>query len=139
MAKGFDTSWRDADPRTLGANRDTQAAATTPKRGNKFNARKTLVDGISFDSKHESEIWLELKMEQHAGAITGLQHHREFVLTVVDIRDGQLRRICEFTPDFVYYRNGVLEVKEAKGVRTRDYVIRRKLFEAQYGITVIEV
>lgn len=134
MARGFDDAWRGIDPSKLGANRNT----TPPARGNKYGAKKALVDGVLFDSRHEADVYLELKMELHAGVITDLQLQREFTLIVTDVRDGQPRAICKFTPDFYYLRDGKPEVKEAKGVRTKDYVIRRNLFEALLGIPVIE-
>ena len=41
--------------------------------------------------------------------------------------------------DFVYVRDGQTVVEDAKGVRTKDYIIKRKLMLWLHGIRVQEV
>jgi len=36
------------------------------------------------------------------------------------------------TADFVYEENGKTVVEDVKGVRTRDYILKRKLFKYNY-------
>jgi len=38
-----------------------------PPKKHKYNARKTVVDGITFDSKREAEYYCELKLRVRAG------------------------------------------------------------------------
>ena len=40
---------------------------------NKFRAIKTRIDGITFDSKAEARVYMELKLLARAGEINGLQ------------------------------------------------------------------
>jgi hypothetical protein len=138
MPRGFGDGWRDVDPSTLGAN---ATPAPAPKRY-KYPAKKTLVDGKVFDSKHESDVYLALKMEQAAGQITDLECQRQFPLVVTSARDGAPVLVGTITLDFAYKRNGQLEVAEAKvGAtrRIRDYPLRKRLFEALSGLTVREM
>ena len=46
----------------------------------KYNAKKTIVDGITFDSKHEADRYCELKLLLRAGAITDLRLQVPFEL-----------------------------------------------------------
>jgi Protein of unknown function (DUF1064) len=49
-------------------------------------------------------------------------------------------RAVEYRADFVYRdKVGELVVEDAKGVRTKDYVIRRKLMLSVHGIRIREV
>ena len=41
------------------------------RNGTKYNASKCVVDGIKFDSKHEAERYLELKLLERGGIISG--------------------------------------------------------------------
>ena len=47
---------------------------------NKFNARKTVVDGITFDSKKEANRYRELKLLERAGKICCLRLQVPFEL-----------------------------------------------------------
>jgi len=45
----------------------------------KYRNRKTVVDGITFDSKREAARWQELKLLERAGEITELERQVEYV------------------------------------------------------------
>jgi len=47
------------------------AAGAKPKRGNKFGAKRTVVDAITFDSKRETEVYGDLKLLEQAGRSAG--------------------------------------------------------------------
>lgn len=47
----------------------------------KYNAHKTKVDGITFDSKREAERWKELKALEQEGKISSLERQRKYELT----------------------------------------------------------
>ncbi|KDD41088.1 PF06356 domain protein [Bordetella bronchiseptica OSU095] len=44
-----------------------------------------------------------------------------------------------YVGDFSYIEDGRRVVEDAKGMRTRDYIIKRKLMLEKHGITVREV
>ncbi len=52
-----------------------------------------------------------------------------------------LERACSYVADFVYYDNdsGQTVVEDTKGVRTKEYVIKRKLMLQKYGIRIKEI
>ena len=57
-------------------------------------------------------------------------------------RDGKVvERECAYVADFVYHdaHTGELVVEDTKGVRTKDYVIKRKLMLSIYNIRIKEI
>jgi predicted DNA binding CopG/RHH family protein len=98
----------------------------------KYGNRKVVVDGIRFDSQREADRWQELKLMQAAGEISELERQVRFPLRV----KGQ--EICCYIADATYRKDGKLVVDESKGVRTREYIIKRKLMFALYGIEILE-
>lgn len=122
----------------------------------KYGNKKVVVDGIIFDSKKESQRYTELKLLEKAGKITGLERQREFVLipaqreTTNEIytkgpnkgkfKPGKLvERKCSYIADFVYWDGYNLVVEDTKGMRTKDYIIKRKLMLYKFGIRIKEV
>lgn len=112
--------------------------------GSKYRSQKTVVDGITFDSKHEAQRYAELKLLERAGKITDLQLQRSFTLigTQRD-KDGKvIERPVTYKADFVYKdKTGAMVVEDTKAppTRTKDYVIKRKLMLSIYGIRIKEV
>lgn len=102
----------------------------TRKKPNKYNARKTTVYGIAFDSKREAEYYLLLREKKRLGEIKSIDLQPTYTL-LEGFRDnqGKQQKPITYTPDFlVEYDDGRREVIEVKGVRTRDYLLRKKLF-----------
>ena len=103
---------------------------TQRRKSNKYNARKTMVCGRTFDSKREADYYLELLARKQAGEIVriGLQPFYTLLEGFVD-NTGKRQRAITYTADFfVTYADGHSEVIEVKGMRTRDYLLRKKLF-----------
>ena len=103
---------------------------TQRKKANKYNARKTMVCGHTFDSKREAEIYLDLLSRKQHGEIIRIGLQPSYTL-LEGFRDnqGNKQRPITYTADFfVTYADGHSEVIEVKGVRTRDYLLRKKLF-----------
>ena len=103
---------------------------TQRKKANKYNARKTTVCGHTFDSKREAEIYLDLLSRKQHGEIIRIGLQPSYTL-LEGFRDnqGNKQRPITYTADFfVTYADGRAEVIEVKGVRTRDYQLRKKLF-----------
>lgn len=122
----------------------------------KYGNRKATADGIAFDSKREAERYRELRLLEQAGKITGLQLQREFELIPAqreqtseiytkgphkgERKPGKLiERKCSYIADFVYWDGNSLVVEDAKGMRTKEYIIKRKLMLHRYGIRIKEV
>lgn len=117
----------------------------------KYHNRKVRRDGLTFDSKKEHRRYNELLLLQQAGEITNLRRQVKFVLiptqrvpNIIGTRGGVkkgklLERECAYIADFVYIQNGETVVEDTKGVRTKDYIIKRKLMLYTQGIRIREV
>ena len=105
-------------------------------RRNKYNAKRTDVDGRTFDSKRESEVYRELKMRWLSGEILGdIEFQPEFSLVVNNTKVTKR----PYRADFRFTEaDGTQRIIDVKGVDTREGKLRRKLAEAIYGV-IIEV
>ena len=103
----------------------------TPRRkANKYHARKTTVYRRTFDSKREAEWYMMLREKLRLGEIKHLECQPTYTL-LEGFRDnqGKPQKPITYAPDFlVEYDDGRREVIEVKGMRTRDYLLRKKLF-----------
>lgn len=117
----------------------------------KYSAQKVTVDGITFDSKREAARYCELKLLERAGKITNLRLQQPFELVPVQreedivLKSGKIKpgkiieRAVTYVADFVYVENGNLVVEDTKGMRTKEYIIKRKLMLYRLGIRIREV
>lgn len=101
---------------------------------NKFNAKKTQLDGFVFDSQMESRRYIELKILEKVGKIKNLEMQKRYILEV------QGQKIGSYLADFVYEKvpEGEVVIEDVKGFRTALYRWKKKHVEAQYGIPVTE-
>ena len=97
---------------------------------NKYHAHKTTVYGRTFDSKREAEWYMMLREKLRLGEIKHLECQPTYTLLEgFHDNQGKPQKPITYTPDFlVEYDDGRREVIEVKGVRTRDYLLRKKLF-----------
>jgi len=111
---------------------------------NKFGAVKTTVDGITFDSKLEAKRYGELKLLLKAGKIFALELQPEYPI-VVETPSGEVVIVGVYKADFRYkhYVNGLAtpatQIEDTKGMKTPVYRLKKKLVEAQRGITITEI
>lgn len=124
----------------------------------KYKNKKIMIDGLEFDSKKEARRWQELKLLESAGEISSLQRQVKFVLIPTQreftneivktgrnkgkFKQGKLiERECYYKADFAYLDNKTnhIVVEDAKGMRTKDYIIKRKLMLHVHGIRIREV
>lgn len=109
---------------------------------NKYNARKTIADGIKFDSRKEAKRYVELKEMERKGLIKGLQLQVPFELvpsfTIIIDGKKKKRRNMKYIADFVYYENNEKVVEDVKGRKTDVYKLKKKIFEYKYKITIKE-
>ena len=101
----------------------------------KYHAKKVTINGITFDSKHEAERWQELQILQRAGVIEQLKRQVRFDL--IPNQNGE--RGVYYKADFTYLQNGELVVEDAKGFKTPEYIIKRKLMLWIHAIRIREV
>jgi hypothetical protein len=108
---------------------------------NKYGNKKIVTPEGTFDSKREYNRYTDLMLLERAGRIHGLCRQRRFELIPVqrDSNGKLIERAVEYIADAVYTENGKIVVEDAKGVRTKEYIIKRKLLLYMHGIRIKEV
>ena len=108
---------------------------------NKYGARKSIFAGEKFASAAERDYWLYLLALKQSGEVTEIERQPQFVLQEA-FRNaaGKHQAAITYKADFrVTYADGRIEVVEVKGYASRDYSLRKKMFEKRYGIALVEV
>jgi Protein of unknown function (DUF1064) len=104
----------------------------TGKVGPKFSNEK--VDG--FDSKREAQRAADLELLQKIGEISNLEFQVRY--EIVPKQEGE--KPAHYVADFRYQdKAGNLVIEDAKGHRTREYILKRKLMLWVHGIRIVEV
>ncbi len=118
---------------------------------NKYHNKKVVYNGIEFDSKKEARRYSELSLLEKAGVISGLQMQVKYILIPAQretdiigkrggVKPGKLiEREVTYIADFVYQENGKTVVEDTKGMKTKEYIIKRKLMLYVHGIRIKEV
>ena len=100
---------------------------------NKYHNIKTVVDGITFDSKREAVHYAYLKNLEKRGVITDLQ-----LQTKLDFKiDG--KKIFTYKPDFEYndeYGHHYIDVKSPVTGKNAVFRLKRKLIENYYKVKI---
>ncbi|MBQ9659519.1 MAG: DUF1064 domain-containing protein [Clostridia bacterium] len=96
----------------------------------KFKAKKTKIDGYTFDSQKEAEYYSELKIKLKANEIKGFCIQPTFILA------PELKYIADF---IVFKNDGTSEIIDTKGFRTKEYIAKKKVFEDKYNLKIIEI
>lgn len=102
------------------------------KRGkrSKYGAKKTTIDGHAFDSQKEAEYYSNLKFAVMANEIAGFCLQPIFILA-----DG-----LKYKADFVVFNNdGSFEIVDVKGFKTKEYKVKKKVFEDKYRLKIKEI
>ena len=106
----------------------------------KYNARKTVVDDLKFDSKVESEYYLHLKEQKEIGAIESFELQPKFLLQEGFRKDGKWIKPITYVADFdVWFPDGTREVIDVKGQETEVFKIKKKLFYQKYPYVVLKL
>lgn len=125
-------------------------------RQNKYyNIKTKTSDGSVFDSCKEAMRYNQLLLLLKAGEITDLKRQVEYELIPNQyetyerysksgkrLKDGTrvVERKVVYVADFVYKdKSGAVIVEDTKGIRTKDYVLKRKLMLHVHGIKISEV
>jgi hypothetical protein len=120
------------------------------KKRSKYGNRKVVRDGIKFDSEREAARFAELKVLRAMGKIRDLRLQANFTLVEgYTTIEGKRIKTMVYRSDFAYERatepdcNGAVywlrEVEDVKGVKTKEYQLKKKLMQDKYGITIREV
>lgn len=118
---------------------------------NKYRNKKIQVNGETFDSMKELRRWRDLKLLEKAGEITELRRQVPFELLPnqrepdkIGPRGGRkpgriIERKAVYVADFVYRdRDGQEVIEDCKGMRTKEYILKRKLLLFRFGIRILE-
>lgn len=110
------------------------------KRRNKYGAQKVEFEGETFDSKLELARYKELRFLEAAGDIQNLRRQVRFPIEVNGVK------ICTYVADFCYDEftqigaaHIVEDVKSPISAKIRDYLLKKKLMRAVYGVEIREV
>lgn len=127
-----------------------------PKKS-KYGAKKQTItnsDGtvITFDSKKETQRFIELRYMEQAGLISDLKRQVKFVLIPAQrepdeigkrggVKKGKvIEKEVSYIADFTYTdKEGRFVVEDVKGVKTHEYVIKRKMMLYFHKIRIQEV
>ena len=117
---------------------EVSKSAGAPRKANKYGAKRVGTHA----SQKEHDRANTLKMWQRAGVISNLREQVPYELIPAHrFEDGTLERACKYIADFVYTDNetGATVVEDTKGVRTKEYIIKRKLMLYMHGIRIKEL
>lgn len=126
------------------------------RRSKYSNIKSKTADGAVHDSRKEARRWNELLLLERIGLIKDLKRQVKYVLipaqtetyerispkTGKRLKDGTrvIEQECSYIADFVYTNTetGNAIVEDSKGVRTKEYRIKRKLMLWIHGIRIKE-
>ena len=110
----------------------------------KYHNKKTVADGIKFDSKLEAERYSQLKMMERAGVIRDLELQPEYELIPSFRKNGKTWRRTVYKADFRYIlcendKTIIEDVKGSASVITDVFRLKQKLFEYKYPYYTISI
>lgn len=119
----------------------------------KFKNKKVKIGGQIFDSKKEYFTYLKLKALEDGGQIQNLECQKKFVLIPSQYKEEKIRlkngkekikkilleREVSYYADFTFYKDNIFYVIDVKGIRTKEYIIKRKLMLYIHKIEIIEI
>ena len=99
----------------------------------KYNNKKTIVDGIKFDSEMESHYYIYLKKLKEEGVVLDFELQPKYILQEDFVKDGKKIQAITYKADFkVIYKDGHEEVIDVKGKLTEEFKIKRKMLLYRY-------
>lgn len=101
----------------------------------------------AYASRKEARRAAHLRLMQQQGLITDLREQVSYTLIPPQYRNAPngkrtlIERSCRYIADFVYTDNasGQTVVEDTKGVRTKEYIIKRKLMLHVHNIQIHEI
>lgn len=126
------------------------------RRSKYSNIKTRTLDGLAHDSLKEARRWNELCLLAIAGEIRDLRRQVKYILIPKQVETYErispktgkylkngirtLEHECSYIADFVYIdsKTGETIVEDSKGLRTKEYRIKRKLMLWVHGIRIKE-
>ena len=119
----------------------------------KYRNNKIVFDNATFDSMKEYRRYLDLLSLQMAGEIKDLRRQVKYILIPAQrepdtigkrggVKKGKLlEREVAYFADFVYINTGSGEeiVEDTKGIRTTEYILKRKMMLYFHHIRIHEI
>lgn len=100
------------------------------RRKSKYRANKVSVDGHTFDSLKEANYYNELKLRLQAKEINGFCLQPTFMLAPS----------LKYKADFIVFNtDNSYDVIDVKGIRTKEYITKKKVFEDKYNMKITEI
>ncbi|MBL4853080.1 MAG: DUF1064 domain-containing protein [Robiginitomaculum sp.] len=96
----------------------------------KYNAVRTEIDGIKFDSKKEAAYYVQLKILKRSGAVV------QFLRQVPFHLPGGVKYVCDFQE---FHSDGSVHFVDVKGMLTPEFKAKKKMVENLYAPIVIEL
>lgn len=93
----------------------------------KYNAIKTIVDGITFDSKKEAHYYSQLKVAKQNGDLVAFYMQVPFKLP------GKTKYILDFLE---IWKSDVIKHVDIKGFVTPIFALKKRQVEEIYGIKI---
>lgn len=121
-------------------------------RNTKYHNSKITIEGQTYDSMKEYRRYLELIWLQKDGQIKDLQRQVKYLLIPAQrepdsvgkrggVKKGKLiEKEVAYYADFVYTdtATGEVVVEDTKGMRTKDYILKRKMMLYFHNIRIKE-
>lgn len=102
----------------------------------KYSNRKVVINGIKFDSVAEGEYYLIARTFASKNGLE-MRLQEKFELASKFKLMGKTYRAISYIPDFTFYDNGELvKVVDVKGMQTKDFKLKAKLFCRKYQIPI---
>ena len=110
----------------------------------KYNNKKVVLNGITFDSQKEARRYRDLSLLERAGEIKSLELQKAFILAESVKFENESRRksAVKYVADFVYQENGQLVVEDVKSTMTRSlpvYRLKKHLMKSVHGLEIREI
>ena len=96
----------------------------------KYRANKVSIDGHTFDSQKEADYYCELKIKLQAKEINGFCLQPTFILA------PKLKYKADF---IVFHKDNSTEIIDVKGVKTKEYIAKKKVFEDKFNLKITEI
>lgn len=100
----------------------------------KYGNKKTEANGITFDSQREANRYKELLLMQKAGLIGLIE-----LQVAYELNEGgshSLRYIADFR--YIDMKTGETTIEDSKGMRTKEYLKKKRLMKKVHGIEIKE-
>lgn len=144
--RGFENLTEDEVLRRFGRkpSASAQSPIEPPATRARFRNKKTWCGGILFDSGHEADRWVELKILADRGEIRDLELQPQYGIFACEMSTGRGIQVASFKADFKYFDVALNRerIEDAKSEITKTetaYSLRKRLVEACHGITIEEV